>query len=244
MRTKQIIKRIKLIIRLLRNKFKDILNGYTYSIPSKDSSSINYQNKIQLSQRLNPNDAKVHNLKIAIKSIEATQILPGEIFSFWKIVGNPSIKNGFIESRSIIGNQITKSIGGGLCQLSGLIYYIGLISNLEILERYNHSMDIYNEKTRFTPLGSDATVVYGYKDLKIRNNHSSPINFTFILNKDSITIELNHNLKISRNDVKFEQIELTSKEITIQTIINGKKIIKSRYKKPVPNIAASVNGLW
>ena len=188
-------------------------------------------------------DAKVHNLKRAIKSIEATQVLHEEIFSFWKIVGNPSRQNGFIESRSIIGNQIIKSTGGGLCQLSGLIYYIGLISDLEILERYNHSIDIYDEKTRFTPLGSDAAVVYGYKDLKIRNNHTSPINFTFILNKDSITIELNHNLKIYRSDVKFEQIKSTSNQITIQTIVNGKKIIESIYKKPIPNRAASVNSL-
>ena len=114
----------------------------------------------------------MHNLKLAIQSIESVDILPREIFSFWKIVGNPSKRNGFIGSRSIINGQVTNSIGGGLCQLSGLVYYLSLKSGLEILERHNHSMDIYTEETRFTPLGSDATVVYGYKDLKIRNNFS------------------------------------------------------------------------
>jgi hypothetical protein len=50
------------------------------------------------------------------------------------------------------------------------VYHIGIIAGLDIIERYNHSVDIYTDDTRFAPLGTDATVVYGYKDLRIRNN--------------------------------------------------------------------------
>ena len=232
MKNQQLIKQVKLRIRQLRNIFRDVLNGHIFSMASKHSPPVKYQNKIELRQKLNPNDAKMHNLNLAIKAIETTHILPGEIFSFWKIVGNPSKKNGFIESRSIVGNQITTSVGGGLCQLSGLIYYMSLLSNLEIIERYNHSVDIYNDETRFTPLGSDATVVYGYKDSKIKNNHTSPINFTFDVNENSIAIELNHSLSLSRNDVQFDTIQATPTEIVIHTKINNKKSTKSIYRKP------------
>ena len=32
-------------------------------------------------------------------------IWPGKIFSFWKIVGNPSKKRGFVQSRSIVNGE-------------------------------------------------------------------------------------------------------------------------------------------
>jgi len=58
--------------------------------------------------------------------------------------------------------------GGGLCQLSGIIYHAVLEAGLEILERHPHSLDIYTATTRYTPLGSDAAVVYGHKDLRFK----------------------------------------------------------------------------
>ncbi len=45
---------------------------------------------------------------------------------------------------------------------------------------------LYTEATRFTPLGLDATVVWGYKDLRLRNNCRHPVAFTFELTFDQI----------------------------------------------------------
>ena len=161
---------IKVKLQLLKRSVRDVVKGYYFNYAKRRYSTNDFSNSIALKQELKPNKAKNKNLLRAIKRIEQIQINPNEILSFWRIVGNPSKKNGFTESRSLVNGKIENTIGGGLCQLSGLMYYISLIAQLEILERHNHSIDIYNEETRFTPLGSDATVAYGYKDLKIRNN--------------------------------------------------------------------------
>jgi vancomycin resistance protein VanW len=57
----------------------------------------------------------------------------------------------------------------------GILYYLSLQAGLKPLERYPHSTDIYTDETRFTPLGSDATVVYGYKDFRFVNTLSQRI---------------------------------------------------------------------
>ena len=44
-----------------------------------------------------------------------------------------SKEKGFMESRSIINGKIIPTVGGGLCQLAGLIYYASLKANLQIL---------------------------------------------------------------------------------------------------------------
>ena len=60
--------------------------------------------------------------------------------------------------------QVLKAVmGGGSCQLSGILYYLMLQAGLEAIERFPHSADIYTDETRFTLLGSDATVVIALK---------------------------------------------------------------------------------
>ncbi|VXD22947.1 hypothetical protein PL8927_760191 [Planktothrix serta PCC 8927] len=142
---------------------------------------------VQAVKKTNYFENKKHNLATAIAQIENILIQPGEIFSFWYLVGEPNIKNGYREGRAIVNNQLKSDIGGGLCQLSGLIYYLILKAGLIPLERHPHSQDIYTEETRFAPLGSDATVVYGYKDLRFQNTLSVPICFRFYLLEEEIT---------------------------------------------------------
>ena len=215
----------------------DIFNGYYFNFSKRKNSSDDFSSTLKIKQELKPNEAKIKNLLNAIKSIESVQINPNEIFSFWRIVGNPSKKNGFVGSRSLVNGKIENSIGGGLCQLSGLIYYISLSANLETIERHNHSIDIYTEETRFTPLGSDATVAYGYKDLRIRNNSSSPIKFTFSIEKDFITIYLNHSSLIKKKDVEFIEKTIDKETIEVATIIDQKVINNSTYKRLSTNTA-------
>ncbi len=213
----------------------DVFKGYQFKYARKRDLSYIFKDKISLKQDLKPNDAKKKNLLIAIKRIESIQINPNEIFSYWKIIGSPSKKKGYVESRSLVNGKIENSLGGGLCQLSGLIYYISLIANLEILERHSHSMDIYTNATRFTPLGSDATVAYGYKDLKIRNNLDSPIKFKFSMLENHLIIHLMHSSSIQENIVEFKANEITDSLIEVTTIINKKVVDKSKYKQEAPN---------
>lgn len=60
-------------------------------------------------------------------------------------------------------------IGGGLCQLSNLIYWMTLHTPLEITERHRHSYDVFPDSNRTQPFGSGATCAYNYLDLRIFN---------------------------------------------------------------------------
>jgi vancomycin resistance protein VanW len=170
-----------------------------------------FQGRIQLSQALKNtsySENKRHNLKTAIASLENRPIYPGEIFSFWHWVGEPNRQNGYREGRAIVNDELRSNIGGGLCQLSGIIYFLMLKAGIRPQERHPHSQDIYTEETRFTPLGSDATVVYGYKDLRFKNILSVPICFRFTLLETEIIAFL-----CSVQDIKEWSVEFKVAEI-------------------------------
>jgi vancomycin resistance protein VanW len=148
-------------------------------------------------------ERKKHNLSLAMQKLQDVVIAPGQILSFWHLVGNPSAKAGYVEGRTLTGEELTTSVGGGLCQLSGLVYLLALKSGLTILERHPHSKDIYTDATRFAPLGSDATVVYGYKDLQIQNDLPAPICFRFFMTKQEIQAHLCSPHAITQAQVEF-----------------------------------------
>jgi vancomycin resistance protein VanW len=129
---------------------------------------------------------KMGNLRLAAERLSHLVIEPGKIISFWKAVGTPTARNGFKLGRAIVGDQVTADIGGGLCQIGGLLYELGLRGGLEIVERHPHSRDLYAEENRFTPLGLDATVVWGTKDVLLRNAYDFPIAFAFEVEKNRI----------------------------------------------------------
>ncbi|MCP4456604.1 MAG: VanW family protein [Cytophagales bacterium] len=116
------------------------------------------------------------------------------------------------------------------------MYYVSLYANLEVLERHSHSIDIYTNETRFTPLGSDATVAYGYKDLKIRNNQMSPIKFNVSMDENYIAIKLMHTCLIEKNIVEFKEKVLENNTTEVVTIFNKQVKNISIYKRHVPKI--------
>lgn len=190
-----------------------------------------YPLELRIRQDLRPNAAKVLNLRLAQAKIEKYSIAPGELFSFWKAVGALSRQNGFRESRSLLGKRIEKSVGGGLCQLSGSVYYSRLMAGLKIVERHSHSLDIYDETTRFTPLGSNATVVYGYKDVQVQNNTGQPLQFRFVFEPEHLSIQLCAPASLPLKTVQFRQEQLQDGRIAVETLVEGEVLERSIYRK-------------
>lgn len=171
---------------------------------------------------------KIFNLRLAASRIENILVHPGTVFSFWKTVGNPD--KGFREGRNIKAGVLTSAQGGGLCQASGILYHLSILCGLEVLERHNHSVDIYTDETRYTPLGTDATVVYGYKDLRIRNNLSDPILFRFDIQDEGIRLNLCTHARVQIRDLTFEDLESESQKVC--TVLHQGQIInQSVYQK-------------
>jgi vancomycin resistance protein VanW len=166
---------------------------------------------------------------LAAKKVNEVVIYPNEIFSFWKVIGNPN--NQFKKGRTIQNGEIIEDVGGGLCQVSGIIYYVTLVAGLDVLERYNHSTDIYNDETRFCPLGTDATIVYGYKDLRVRNNYSFPLKFEIEIVDQLISIKLLSTQKIEENKLLFELNQQSVNTIVIIRNEAEEIVNVSNYKK-------------
>ena len=113
---------------------------------------------------------KVINLGLAAEKLNGLLLKPGETFSFWRLVGKPTRGKGFREGMVLINGGFRAGVGGGLCQLSNLIYWLTLHTPLEVTERWRHTHDVFPDANRSQPFGSGATVVYNYVDLQIKNN--------------------------------------------------------------------------
>jgi vancomycin resistance protein VanW len=116
---------------------------------------------------------KVTNLTIAIKHIHQVVIGPGETFSIWKMVGRPTKGKGYLTGMALHNGKIEKDIGGGLCQLGNLIYWMALHTPLAIKERWRHGYDVFPDINRSIPFACGATLAYNYIDLQLTNptNH-------------------------------------------------------------------------
>ena len=117
---------------------------------------------------------KAVNLAIAAARLDRTVIGPGELFSYWKLIGKPTRRKGYRDGMVLFCGRVTSGIGGGLCQLSNLIYWMTLHPPLTVVERYRHSYDVFPDSGRTQPFGSGATCVYNYRDLMIRNDTLHP----------------------------------------------------------------------
>lgn len=112
---------------------------------------------------------KITNLKIAASKISGIIIKPQEVFSFWNSVGNLSYSKGYKDGVFLSDGAIKIACGGGLCQLSNLLFWMFLHTPLQVIERYRHSVDPFPDCGRVIPFGTGATLVQGWKDLKIKN---------------------------------------------------------------------------
>ena len=116
------------------------------------------------------NSNRAHNIALAASTINGTILIPGESFSYNGTLGNTTKEKGYKEGGAYVGGKVVQAYGGGICQVSTTLYNAVLYANLEIVERHNHSYAV-----NYVPAGRDATVAYGGKDFKFKNNRSYPV---------------------------------------------------------------------
>lgn len=113
---------------------------------------------------------KIVNLRLAVARLDGILLRPGETFSYWKLVGKPTRRKGYLDGMVLFLGRIGSDVGGGLCQLSNLIFWMTLHTSLTVVERYRHSHDVFPDVSRTQPFGSGATCAYPHRDLMIRND--------------------------------------------------------------------------
>ena len=113
---------------------------------------------------------KVYNLKLAARTIDGLVIRPGESFSFWQAVRRADCCTKYKDGLNLSGGKITGSYGGGLCQLSTLLFRLFLHTPMTVIERRGHGVEVFPPAAEDFPCGTDATVSEGWLDLKVRND--------------------------------------------------------------------------
>jgi len=146
------------------------------------------------------NANRSHNIALAAKTINGTIVMPGETFSYNGILGNTNKEKGYKLGTAYVGGKVVESYGGGICQVSSTLYNSALYANLEIVERYNHSYVV-----SYVPAGRDATVAYGGKDFKFKNNRTYPIRIDASAKNGVVSISI----KGIKEDTDYEVV-LTS----------------------------------
>jgi vancomycin resistance protein VanW len=121
--------------------------------------------------RLDLQDNKAVNLNISTPKVSGVIIKPGEIFSFWSLVGECSVRKGYKEGLMVGREEESRSgIGGGMCQFTNLIHWMVLHTPLEIVEHHHHDgVDMFPDFGRKVPFGTGTSIVYNYFDYRFKN---------------------------------------------------------------------------
>lgn len=116
------------------------------------------------------NENRNGNLRKACGMLDGLVLQPGQELSYNEALGPRTKELGWLPAPAYSGTKLVDSPGGGICQVSSTLYLASVYSELTIVERRNHGYPV-----SYIPLGMDATVSWGFADLKIRNDSPMPV---------------------------------------------------------------------
>ena len=183
------------------------------------------------------NKNRTTNLILAANKINGTVLMPDDVFSYNKIVGERTIEAGYKEAPIYVDGKVENGLGGGICQITSTLYNAVLLSNLEIIERSNHQFI-----PSYVTASRDATVVYGSIDFKFKNNRNYPIKIICSVSNGianfkifGIKTENDYDVQITSHITQSTSTSFYSEAYkTLRkngTIISSKIISKDIYKR-------------
>lgn len=137
----------------------------TYVVSERSSNMIKRAEGVDLASQFN----KAKNIELACQKLNGLVIKPGEVFSFWKLVGKISEKKGYKAGRVIERNKLILGIGGGICNLANTINLLVIHSPLLITEFHTHSDALAPDETGRIPLNAGTSVSYNHIDYRFKN---------------------------------------------------------------------------
>jgi vancomycin resistance protein YoaR len=167
------------------------------------------------------------NISIACSRLDGTLLAPGKIFSFNETVGEGSPANGFSQGRALYMDETRMEPGGGLCQVSSTLFNALLAAGFRVVERHRHYQPV-----SYVPLGLDATIKYGKKDLRVQNPHNQTMQIVTYMNEKSLVIKITGDRKLKftyRIQTEEEDLEIPFSE-NRDLIRNGMVVYVYRKK--------------
>ena len=159
------------------------------------------------------NPDRTTNLRLAAKKINGTVVLPGEIFSYNKVVGKRTTAAGYKNAAIYQDGGVTDGLGGGICQISTTLYNAAIEAGMLIEERRNHMF-----VPSYADAGKDATVVWGSTDFKFENRRAYPIKIEATVNNGIAEFKI-HGMQ---EEVEYEVriLPVKTKSIPYTTFFN------------------------
>lgn len=134
---------------------------------------------------------KAENIRLACSKMNGLIVNPGETFSFWKLVGKTSKRNGFAEGRVIVNGRLVAGVGGGLCNLANTINLLVMHSPLTITELHHHSDALAPDPGgKRVPYSAGTSVNYNFVDYRFRNDTPQPVQLCAWCDDDDLFTEL------------------------------------------------------
>lgn len=166
------------------------------------------------------------NLELAAGKINGTVLMPGEEFSFNKVVGERTIEAGYKEAHIYSGGKVVDGLAGGICQISSTLYDAVLYANLDVTSRKNHQLPAGYIKN-----GLDATVVYGSIDFKFVNSRKYPIKIVAEVKNGVAKIDIYGVKEEVEYEVRLEPVVLSytpfkTQYITDTSLPSGKQVVQ------------------
>jgi len=131
------------------------------------------------------NAGKIQNLRAAITGLDGIEVGAGDVLSFWRQVGKPLRRRGFVEGRELREGCMIASVGGGLCQLSNALYEAAVDAGLEVVERHAHTRIVPGSRAE---AGRDATVFWNYLDFRVRSRRAFRIDVALTVDALELTV--------------------------------------------------------
>lgn len=110
------------------------------------------------------------NLKNGVEKLNGTVLMPGEEVSVHDVTAPYDEEHGYVPAGSYENGQVVDTYGGGICQVSSTLYNAVLYAELEVVERYPHSMQV-----AYVPPSRDAAIAGDVKDFVFKNSYETPV---------------------------------------------------------------------
>lgn len=166
------------------------------------------------------------NMENGIVLLNGITLCQGETMSVNSFLEPWTEDNGWLGAGTYVNGKVEDSLGGGICQVSTTLYNAVLNAELEIVERYNHSMSV-----GYVPLSMDAALAGTWKDLKIKNNTDTPIYIEGIYNASgSLTFNI-YGEETRPANRRVEYVSETLSTIPSSEIVKQDSSLPSGYRK-------------
>lgn len=177
--------------------------------------------------------ARINNIRIAAGNMNGYILLPGETASLNTIFRPRTSANGYRSAGVYLGGKLVDGIGGGICQVSSTTYNALMNAGITVTERHTHSSPV-----SYLPLGTDAAISAGTKDLQFRNDYPHAVKLETVVEGKNLTV----NVYVKNSDMNGVTYKLWAKKTssmsatTYQTVyVNGvetevREIGRCKYK--------------